>query len=108
MSLAEAGDDLITLHKLNVPATLNLSLLSTNAIENVMRNYRGQTARVSRWRLETNQISRWTASALLHVERGFNRIKGHADLPALLKNLALPSLTSEVEGLRPSTPPRAI
>lgn len=108
VSLEEAGDDLITLHKLNVPATLNLSLLSTNAIENVMRNYRGQTARVSRWRLETNQISRWTASALLHVERGFNRIKGHADLPALLKNLALPSLTSDVEGLRPSTPPRAI
>jgi transposase-like protein len=108
VSLEEAGDDLITLHKLNVPATLNLSLLSTNAIENVMRNYRGQTARVSRWRLETNQISRWTASALLHVERGFNRIKGHADLPALLKNLALPSLTSEVVGLRPSTPPRAI
>jgi transposase-like protein len=98
VSLEEAGDDLITLHKLNVPATLNLSLLSTNAIENVMRNYRGQTARVSRWRLETNQISRWTASALLHVERGFNRIKGHADLPALLKNLALPSLTSGVEG----------
>ena len=108
VSLEEAGDDLITLHKLNVPATLNLTLLSTNAIENVMRNYRGQTARVSRWRLETNQISRWTASALLHVERGFNRIKGHADLPALLKNLALPSLTSGVEGLRPSTPPRAI
>jgi transposase-like protein len=108
VSLAEAGEDLITLHKLDVPATLNLSLLSTNAIENVMRNYRGQTARVSRWRLETNQISRWTASALLHVERGFNRIKGHADLPALLKNLALPSLTSGVEGLRPSTPPRAI
>ena len=90
VSLAEAGDDLITLHKLNVPATLNLSLLSTNAIENVMRNYRGQTARVSRWRLETNQISRWTASALLHVERGFNRIKGHADLPKLLAALALP------------------
>ncbi len=63
-----------------------------------MRNYRGQTARVSRWRLETNQISRWTASALLHVERGFHRIKGYADLPALLKNLALPSLSSEVEG----------
>jgi len=108
VSLEEAGEDLITLHKLNVPATLNLSLLSTNAIENVMKNYRSQTARVARWRLETNQISRWTASALLHVERGFHRIKGHADLPALLKNLALPSLTSGVEGLRPSTPPRAI
>ena len=108
VSLEEAGEDLITLHKLNVPATLNLSLLSTNAIENVMKNYRSQTARVARWRLETNQISRWTASALLHVERGFHRIKGHADLPALLKNLALPSLTSEVEGSALHTSPSFI
>lgn len=89
-SLAEAGDQLITLHQLNVPATLHVSLLSTNAIENVMRNYRAQTAKVARWRLETNQVSRWTATALLHVERGFHRIKGHSDLPQLLAALALP------------------
>ena len=89
-SLAEAGDQLITLHQLNVPATLHVSLLSTNAIENVMRNYRAQTAKVARWRLETNQVSRWTATALLHVERGFHRIKGHSDLPQLLAALARP------------------
>ena len=89
-SLAEAGDQLITLHQLNVPATLHVSLLSTNAIENVMRNYRAQTAKVSRWRLETDQVSRWTATALLHVERGFHRIKGYADLPQLLTALLLP------------------
>jgi putative transposase len=93
-SLDEAGEALITLHKLNVPATLHVSLLSTNAIENVMRNYRSQTAKVSRWRLETNQLSRWAATALLHVERGFHRIKGHADLPELLAALAGPSLPS--------------
>lgn len=93
-SLDEAGDNLITLHLLNVPATLHVSLLSTNPIENVMRNYRGQTAKVARWRLETNQVSRWTATALLHVERGFHRIKGYADLPELIAALARPSLTS--------------
>jgi transposase-like protein len=100
-SLEEAGDQLIALHRLNVPATLHVSLLSTNAIENVMRNYRGQTAKVTRWQPATNQISRWTATALLHVENGFRSIKGQADLPELLKSLALPSLTSEVEGLPP-------
>ena len=93
-SLDEAGEALITLHKLNVPATLNGTLLSTNAIENVMRNYRGQTARVARWRLETNQLSRWTATALLHVELGFHRLKGHADLPKLVAALALPALAA--------------
>jgi len=97
-SLDEAGDALITLHKLNVPATLHVSLLSTNAIENVMRNYRSQTAKVSRWRLETNQISRWTATALLHVELGFHRLKGYADLPKLVAALALPSRASACVG----------
>ncbi|MGH7001789.1 MAG: IS256 family transposase [Stellaceae bacterium] len=87
-SLDEAGDELVTLHTLDVPATLNLSLLSTNAIENVMRNYRNQTAKVTRWQSATNQISRWTATALLRVEGGFRRIKGYVDLPKLLLALA--------------------
>ena len=100
-SLDEAGDQLIALHRLNAPATLHVSLLSTNAIENVMRNYRGQTAKVTRWQPATDQISRWTATALLHVETGFHRLKGHADLPKLLKNLALPSLTSRGGGALP-------
>ncbi len=97
-SLDEAGEALITLHKLNVPATLHASLLSTNAIENVMRNYRDQTAKVSRWRLETNQLSRWTATALLHVELGFNRLKGHVELPRLVAALALPALVAASVG----------
>jgi putative transposase len=87
-SLDEAGDELITLHLLNVPSTLNLALLSTNAIENVMLNYRRQTAKVTRWQSATNQISRWTATALLRVEGGFRRIKGYADLPKLVVALA--------------------
>ena len=75
-----------------MPATLHVSLLSTNAIENVMRNYRGQTAKVTRWQPAGDQVSRWTATALLQVETGFHRIQGHADLPKLLQSLALPSL----------------
>jgi transposase-like protein len=93
-SLDEAGEQLIALHRLDVPATLHVSLLSTNAIENVMRNYRTQTAKVTRWHLATDQISRWTATALLHVETGFRSLKGHTDLPKLIQNLALPSLNS--------------
>lgn len=93
-SLDEAGDQLIALHRLHVPATLHVSLLSTNAIENVMRNYRTQTAKVTRWHLATDQISRWTATALLHVETGLRSLKGHTDLPRLIQGLALPSLHS--------------
>jgi transposase-like protein len=89
-SIDEAGEQLIALHKLEVPATLNVTLLSTNAIENVMLNYRRQTGKVTRWQPETDQISRWTATALLRVEEGFRRIKGHADLPKLIAALRLP------------------
>jgi putative transposase len=104
-SLDEAGDQIIALHKLNVPATLNLSLLSTNAIENVMLNYRRHTAKVTRWQPETDQISRWTATALLKVQEGFRRLKGYADLPKLLAALTTPSLPSKGSGTAPTHPP---
>lgn len=87
-SLEEAGDDLIALHLLEAPATLNSSLLSTNLIENAILNYRRQTNRVTRWRPETSQVDRWTATALLWVETGFRKIRGHADLPKLVTALA--------------------
>ena len=107
-SLAEAGDQRTARHRLNLPAPLHVSVRSANAIENVLRNYRGQTAKVPRGQPATDQLSRWTATALLHVEPGFRRIKGHAHLPKLLKNLALPSLPSEVEGQPLHTSPRSI
>lgn len=82
-SLREAGDELIGLHKLNVPSTLNRSLLSTNLIENPFRNVRRKTDRVCRWRKETNQASRWLAMALLEAEKGFRRLQNHRDLAKL-------------------------
>jgi hypothetical protein len=38
----------LAFHRLNVPATLNVTFLSTNHIENVMRNARGLIGKVSR------------------------------------------------------------
>lgn len=101
VSLDEAGEQLIALHRLDLPSTLHGSLLSTNAIENVMRNYRGQTAKVTHWQPASDQASRWTATALLQVETGFRRIQGHDELPKLLQSLALPSLNPGSGGGRP-------
>lgn len=86
-SLREGGDDLVGLHGLNVPATLNQSLLSTNLIENPFRNVRRKTSRVCRWRKDTNQASRWLAYALLEAERGFRRLRNHKDLGRLREAL---------------------
>jgi len=90
-SLREAGESLITLHKLNVPATLHVNLLSTNAIENPFLNVRRKIGRVTRWRAETDQASRWLAYGLMEAERGFRRISGYAKLPELQAALRRPS-----------------
>lgn len=45
-SLHQAGDDLLTLHRLNVSNTLLRSLFSTNAIENSFLNTRCKLGRV--------------------------------------------------------------
>jgi len=95
-SLHEAGEELLTLHRLNVPATLNVNLLSTNAIENSFRNVRARTGRVTRWRAETKQASHWLAWALLEAERGFRRISGYRSLPALIAALSRPLSASPV------------
>ena len=87
-SLQEAGEDLLALHRFGVPNTLHRSLLSTNAIENSFLNTRRKIGRVTRFRAETDQASRWLAYALLEVEKGFRRIRGHADLPSLISALA--------------------
>ena len=74
---------MFALHRLNVPSTLHVSLLSTNLIENSFRNTRRKLGRVTRFRAETNQASRWLAAALLDVEKGFRRLIGYKDLPRL-------------------------
>ncbi len=86
-SLEEAGEDLLTLFRLEVPNTLHVTLLSTNAIENSFKNLRRHIGRVARWRQETDQADRWLASGLKLAEKTFRRIKGYADIPHLIKAL---------------------
>jgi putative transposase len=91
-SFHEAGDLLLSVHRLNVPATLHKTLLSTNLIENPFRNVRGKIGRVTRFRDETDQASHWLAYGLLKAESGFRKVSGYRDLgklaEALRKDLA--------------------
>jgi transposase-like protein len=98
-SLEEAGEDLLALHSLNVPSTLHRSLLSTNAIENSYRNTRNKLGRVTRFRAETDQATRWLSFALLEAEKGFRRISGCDDLPKLMS-----ALTREKDSLAKKSP----
>ena len=82
-SLEEAGDELLAVHSLGAPSTLNTTLLNTNCIENPFRNVRAKIRRVSRWRPETKMASKWMAYALLEAERGFRRINNYKDIGML-------------------------
>ena len=86
------------IQSLNVPNTLHRNLLSTNAIENSFRNTRRKLGRVTRFRAETDQATRWLAFALTEVEKGFHRISGYADMPDLTKALERP-MRDEPDGL---------
>ena len=65
-----------------MPATLNVTFLSTKDIENVTRNSRGVIGKVCRWDPKTDQLSRWMGVALLRTEEGLRRVKGHKELGA--------------------------
>ena len=48
------------------------------------RNTRNKLGRVTRFRVETDEATRW---ALLEVEKGFRRISGYKELPQLMAAL---------------------
>ncbi len=69
------------------PSTLHVSLLSTSLIENSFRNTRRKLGRVTRFRAETDQASRWLAAALFEAEKGFRHLIGYKVLPRLAESL---------------------
>ncbi len=89
-ALSARRDGILAFHRLDVPATLNVTFLSTNHIENVMGNARGTIGRVCRWHGETNQVARWMGVALLRAQSGFRRVRGHKQLARLVAALARP------------------
>jgi transposase-like protein len=94
--LAERQDALLVFHRLDVPASLNRTFLSTNHIENLIRNWRQETHRTKSWNLKSDQLSRWTASGLLEAEKGFRRIRSFPDLAALAEALRTPKIASDL------------
>ena len=86
-SLEAAREEMLTLFALGVPDTFNKPLLSTNSIENSIRNMRRLPGRVTRWRAQTDMTSRWMASAMLEAEKGFRRIQGYRQMGLLIEAL---------------------
>ena len=76
-SLREAREEILTLHRLKVPALLRKALHSTNAIESMFSTVRDCEGNLKRYR-DSRMSQRWLGAVLLHCELGFKRVKGYA------------------------------
>ncbi len=83
-SLLEAMAEILTLHRLEVPALLRKTLHSTNPIESMFSTVRDCEGNIKRYR-GTSMAQRWLAAVCLHCEQGFRRIKGYASIAELIK-----------------------
>lgn len=84
-SLSEAEMDTLTVIRLQVPATLRKTLLSTNPLESMYSIVNTKKDRVKNWKSgeESKQVSRWAAVTLKEAQRRVHRVKGHREIPVL-------------------------
>ena len=82
-SLLEALEEVLTLHRLKVPALLRKSLHSTNPIESMFSMVRSCERNVKRYR-NSKMRQRWLAAVLLHCEQRFRRVKGYASIDVVV------------------------
>jgi transposase-like protein len=78
-SLREGLEETFTINRLELPATLQRCLGTTNIIESPHAGVRLRTNRVSRWQ-DGKMVLRWVAAAFLATEKNFRRILGYRDL----------------------------
>lgn len=86
-SLDEANNETLTVIKLQAPALLRKTLLSTNPIESMFDKVRYMTNRVKNWKSNTNMPSRWAAASLQLSQKKFRRIKGYKEIKAFTYNM---------------------
>ena len=70
VSLLEAFEELLTLHRLKVPALLRKTLMSANPIESIFSLVGHSEHNIKRTRGST-MLQRWLGSVLLYCERQF-------------------------------------
>ena len=85
-SLREGLDETLTVIELNLPERLQLSLRTTNPIDNLIGSVRKVSRRVKRWR-GGRMMLRWCGAAVLDAEQRFRRIRGYREMPKLIAAL---------------------
>lgn len=87
-SLLEAFNELLTLHRLKVPALLRKTLITTNPIESMFSLVRQCEKNIKRSR-GSKMLQRWLGSVLLYCEKQFNKVRGHQEINQVIANIDL-------------------
>ena len=82
-SVREGLDETLTVLGLGLSERLQRSLATTNAIESLLSRTRHVKRNVKRWR-GGMMVLRWVAAGVLEAAKGFRRVKGCQDMPALV------------------------
>ena len=85
-SLLEALEEILTLHRLEVPALLRKTLHSTNPIESMFATVRDCEGNIKRYR-GTGMAQRWLAAVCLHGEQGFRKVPGYRSIASVVKKI---------------------
>ena len=85
-SIKRILEETLTVHRLNVPQQLRLTLASTNVIESAFAIVEKVCLNVKRWH-GGDQRERWVGSGLLVAQKQFRRIKGYKQIPLFLTEL---------------------
>lgn len=93
-SLGEGMEETLTVHKLHVPKQLRMTMASTNVIESAFSIVEQVCRNVKRWH-GGDQRERWVGSGLLVAEKKFRRVKGHKQIPLLIKELEVRSTSKQ-------------
>jgi len=78
-SLLEGLEEMFTIHRLDLPSDLRRCLGTTNIIESPNAGIRQRTGRVTHWQ-DAQMVLRWTAAALVSMEKRMRRIMGYQQL----------------------------
>lgn len=93
-SLREGMTETLTVYHLTQSITLRRTFATTNAIENLNGRLRRTTRNVTNWKNDA-MVRRWVTLGITEAVRGFRRVKGHKDMPALVAALTVAKPAAE-------------
>ena len=86
-SLREGLEELLTVHRLEIPFRLRKSLHSTNPIESMFAQATWMQGNIKNIKSGKNMPQRWLGTTLLEAEKKFRAIKGYSSITEVRKTI---------------------